>query len=215
LIAFANLLQHCCVEFYSDDISIVDIMIHYPQGVSRSLEELVRSPRIMQKFLLQLRGGHGMGSAMCFQYGTKNCTVNHWATRSMKWKLVLPVALVKPLLAGAASIKNRAQGNTRNSGAHYYLAIPSGSGYLSQDDQRQALKRSKPNYENETSRTEDQLCVVPHTYAHDHGNRSGRHSVDYACTMQELYDNAGMTDTWWHDSFWSWLVGIYSFEPDS
>jgi hypothetical protein len=214
LIAFANLLQHCCAEFYSDDISIVDIMIHYPQGVSSSLEELVRSPESMQKFLLQLRGGHGSGSAMCFQYGKKNCTPQNWATRSMKWKLVLPVALVKPLLAAAASIKKRESGDLRNCSAHYYIAVPSGSGNSSQDDQRQALKRSKPNYENETGRTEDQLCVVPHTYAHDFGNRSGMHLVDYACTMQELYDNAGMTETWWQNSFWWPLVGTYSSEPD-
>jgi hypothetical protein len=47
-------------------------------------------------------------------------------------------------------------------------------------------------------------------HPHDFGNRSGMHLVDYACTMQELYDNAGMTETWWHNSFW-WPL-MYSSE---
>jgi hypothetical protein len=131
----------------------------------------------------------------------------------MKWKLVLPVALVKPLLAAAAYSTKRKPGVFfRNASAHYYLEIPSGCGNSAQDDQRQAVKRSKPNDENEWTRTETQLCLIPHTYPHDFGNRSGMHLVDYACTMQELYDYAGMTEPWWQDSFWKPLVGIYSSE---
>ena len=206
LMVFANVLQHCCAEFYSDENSIGDTMIHYPQGVSGSLEELCRSRKKMQDFLLQLRGDDQYGSAMCFQYGTKNCTVNGWAKRDMKWKLVLPVALVKPLLAAAAYSTRRKPGVRKNSSAHYFLEIPSGCGNSTQDDQGPSVKRSKPNEEIEWARTETQLCLIPHTYSHDFNHRPGMHLVDYACKMQELYDHAGMAkEAWWQSSFWNQL----------
>jgi hypothetical protein len=213
LTVFANLLQHCCAEFYSDENSIGDTMIHYPQGVSGSLEELCRSRKRMQDFLFQLRGDDGVGSAMCFQYGKRKCTPNGWATRDMKWKLVLPVALVKPLLAAAAYSTKRKPGFCfRNASAHYYLEIPSGCGNSTQDDQGPSVKRSKPNGKIEWGRTETQLCLIPHTYSHDFNHRPGMHLVDYACTMQELYDNAGMSEAWWQNSFWNQLVGSSSCE---
>jgi hypothetical protein len=131
----------------------------------------------------------------------------------MKWKLVLPVALVKPLLAAAAYSTKRKPGFCfRNASAHYYLEIPSGCGNSTQDDQGPSVKRSKPNEEIEWARTETQLCLIPHTYPHDFGNRTGMHLVDYACTMQELYDNAGMPEAWWQNSFWNQLVGSSSGE---
>ena len=98
---FAKLLHVYAVSYYiggqTDLEHWADIDIHYPQGISLSLGEILSDVGSMEDMLLRLSGRARTwrGTSMFFQYGKMKCTLLMWATNHMSWKIILPVELVK------------------------------------------------------------------------------------------------------------------------
>ena len=195
-----------------------DNIIFYPQGVRYDLMDSCSNLGIMEAVLLQLAGHDAAGSCMCFHHTLQNGTLKKWATRQMKMKLVLPIELVRPLIAWA-TIRNRTESGKRNKGAPYMLEVPTpDGGYLSKHPDRVA-KRQRNAEASDSNRyakrqraleqedTEDSLRFSPYANGHGAKHRSGLHALEYASTMQDLRNTPGLPD-WWYPFFWKALPNV-------
>ena len=206
-----------------------DIDIHYPQGISLSLGDILCDVGAMEDMLLQLCGRvqTWRGTSMFFQYGNVNCTPLTRAMKNMSWKTILRVELVKPLLWAAVDQKSREDMSpeSHNQSTQFWLKIPVGDSTLEEKwpeeqakrqkdstrPQAKKQKNSKSHYHHDRTARTDRLLIEPHVWCNF--SAGSQHDVKYATSMKNLWEaSQGYHDSkkekmpdWWYEQFWSAL----------